>query len=145
MPTPQEARKWFLELGGQRKGPLTLRDVEGLLRDGAVFPTTPIFSNDPGIKPLTVIEALRKYSVPTPLPKTGGSGTGPVKSLRPTPVPRAATAGFSDLSESDDDPVTDLFDTYQTARERTNKPTPPAFTDPTTAETKLDASVLRWK
>ena len=128
----QETRKWFLDLGGQRKGPLSLREVETLLHEGAVFPTTPLTSNEPGAAPTTVQELLRQFRS-SPAPSSSKDGGG---------APSSTSQQFSDYDS--DDPVTDLFNTYQAAKERTTKV--PSLPRPGAAASKLDASsVLRWK
>ena len=136
MPTPQETRKWFLDLGGQRKGPLNAKDIETLLQEGAVFPSTLLTSNEPGAKPTTVQEVLRQSK---PAPTSTSIPRGP----RPTPTNIKASE-FNDYDT--EDPVTDLFNTYQSARDRTSKIPTNMPLPPIPASTRLQtASVFRWK
>lgn len=127
MSNPQETRKWFLNLGGQRKGPLNLKDIYSLLEKGAISPATPLISNEPGARPTTVQTLLQTFRT---APHSGPQLT------------------YEDLAEGDGrseiDPVTDLFNTLQAAKERNTRAVQRPIhvvSDPSVA--KLGSSVLR--
>src|SRR5258708_7327933 len=100
----QDTRKWTLEIGGQRKGPMSVKEIHHLLKQGGVYPATRVYCTEPGVLPTTVQELTHIHSTENKPP------------LPPTPKRQNLAAAHDDYASDDEDPLTDLFNTLQAAK-----------------------------